>query len=165
MIYIFSATNRLLIALMSIACIASVAHTADEDVGVSSSELQIAPGSKSPSGKSGSTVSRLQGEYVIHNPTNLKIAYQVQWGSNGEWKAHTINPNELRRHWHRLDGNGRAPSPFLRFDNRAGEKRVTWKTYDINFGRVGYAGPSGHINQALHYEFVSRGNAVDLVKR
>ena len=165
MIRVFIMTHRWLIALMGIVCIIGVSRAADEDVGVSSSPLEIAPGSKSPGGKSGTVAPRLQGEFVVHNPTNLNIAYQVQWGKKGAWRAHTIHPNKMWRHSHRLDDNGRAPSPFLRFDNRADDKRVTWKTYDVDFGRVGYAGPGRHINQAVHYEFTARGKGLDLVKR
>ena len=109
----------------------------------------------------------LQGEFVIHNPTNMNMVYEVQWGSKGQWTRYTIAPNQQRWHWHPLDGRGRAPSPFMRFDTRANDGRVTWKTYDIDFGRVGYAGfgPRGNINEALHYEFVARRNALDLVRR
>ena len=110
---------------------------------------------------------RLEGEFVIHNPTNVTQVYQVKWGRNGQWQEYTTSPQRQRRHWHPLDGNGRAPSPFLRFDTRANDRQVTWKTYDIDFGRVGYAGfgPRGNINEALHYEFTARGNALELVKR
>lgn len=118
-------------------------------------------------GTSTSDAPQLQGEFVVHNPTNVNMVYEVQWGSKGQWKRYTISPREQRRHWHPLDGNGRAPSPFLRFDTRANDKQVTWKRYDIDFGKVGYAGfgPRGRINEALHYEFTARRNALELVKR
>ena len=119
-------------------------------------------------GTSTADAPRLQGEFVVHNPTNMNMVYEVQWGSKGEWKRYTISARQQRRHWHPLDGNGRAPSPFLRFDTRANDRQVTWKRYDIDFGRVGYAGfgpRGGHVNQALHYEFTARGNALELVRR
>ena len=165
MICIHVGAKRRFIALIGCAFIAGAVCAADEDVGVSSSPLEIAPGNRPPSGKPGSVAPRLQGEFVVRNPTTLNIVYQVQWGSKGEFKQYTIHPNELRRHWHRLDNNGRAPSPFLRFDNRADDKRVSWKTYDIDFGRVGTTSSGGHINQALNYHFVARGKLLDLVKR
>ena len=118
-------------------------------------------------GTSTADAPRLQGEFVVHNPTNTNMVYEVQWGSKGQWKSYTISPRQQRRHWHPLDGNGRAPSPFLRFDTRANDRQVTWKRYDMDFGKVGYAGfgPRGHINEALHYEFTARGNALELVRR
>ena len=118
-------------------------------------------------GTSTADAPQLQGEFIVHNPTNVNMVYQVQWGSKGPWKEYTLSPKQQRRHWHPLDGNGRAPSPFLRFDTRANDRHVTWKTYDIDFGRVGYAGfgPRGNINEALHYQFTARGNVLELVKR
>ncbi|HKA45946.1 MAG TPA: hypothetical protein VKF40_28410 [Burkholderiales bacterium] len=129
---------------------ASVPATAGERIGVSTAD---AP--------------QLQGEFVVHNPTNMNMIYEVQWGSHGQWTRYAIGPRQQRRHWHSLDGNGRAPSPYLRFDTRANDRQVTWKRYDIDFGRVGYSGfgPRGNINEALHYEFTARGNALDLVRR
>ena len=153
------------LGLAGLSLFASLAcHAADEDVGVSSSPLELSPGNRPAPDKRPGT-SRYQGEFVVHNPTNLKIAYEVQWGDKGAWKPHVIQPKQLRRHWHVLDGNGRAPSPNLRFDNRANDKRVTWKTYDLKFGRVGYAPSGAHVNQALHYEFVAHGTTLDLVKQ
>jgi hypothetical protein len=84
------------------------------------------------------------------------------WGSNGEWKEFNLATNRLRRHGYPLDGTGKAPTPRLRFDNQANDKRVTWKPYRMEFGRVSAGGPQGNINQAVHYEFTSQGNSVGL---
>ena len=119
-------------------------------------------------GTSTADAPRLQGEFVVHNPTNVTQVYQVKWGRNGKWDRTTLRPQELMRHFHPLAENGKAPSPFLRFDTRANDRQVTWSgEYDIDFGRVGYAGfgPRGQINEALHYEFRATGNQLQIVRR
>lgn len=132
----------------------------EEDVGTSSAALSLAPGPQNalPRGL------RMQGEFVIHNPTNFKVGYSVRWG-DGPWNPHTIEPRYLRRHWHVLDANGRAPRPQLQFDRVANDQRVTNKTYDMKFGRVGHSPATGPVNQAVNYEFVANGNLIDVVRR
>jgi hypothetical protein len=147
--------RRLVIA--GLLCGTGQLRAADEDVGTSTSELRVAPPPNQPSS------SRLQGEYVINNPTGFNIGYSVRWGDGG-WVNHTLSARHLRRHWHFLDVNGQAPRPQLKFDNVANDNRVTDKVYHMQFGRVGMT-PKGPVNQAVHYEFIAHGNVIDIVRR
>lgn len=133
----------------------------DEDVGSSSAALSLAPNKSAPPP---SKVSRFRGEFVIHNPTGFNVGYSVRWG-DGAWKSYTVSPRHLRRHWHVLDGNGRAPRPQLQFDKVANDHKVTTKTYDMRFGRVGSTPQGTPVNQAIDYEFVAKGNLIDMVQR
>jgi hypothetical protein len=132
----------------------------EEDVGTSTSAATAAPQPHPPPART----ARLQGEFVVHNPTNFEIGYSVRWG-DGPWTGHKIAPRHLRRHWHVLDAQGRAPRPQLRFDARANDNRVTIKSYDLKFGRVGNSPPAGAVNRAVEYEFVARGDLIDLRQR
>jgi hypothetical protein len=132
----------------------------DEDVGTSSSAITIAPQARATPPNTG----RIQGEFVIHNPTNFEVGYSVRWG-DGPWQGHKIAPRYMRRHWHVLDASGRAPHPQLRFDDKANDNRVTNKTYGMKFGRVGNSPSTGPVNKPIEYEFVANGQFIDLKQR
>lgn len=154
------ARRQLLFAALSLGAQAAFAGRGDDDdVGTSTSGLSVAPSAR-PAPAPGAP---LKGEFVIHNPTSIDVGYSVRWG-DGPWKPHKLQARYLRRHWHTLDANGRAPHPQLRFDAVANDSRVTNKTYDMKFGRVGQT-PSGPVNQPIEYEFVAQGKVIDLVKR
>ncbi len=119
--------------------------------------------------KTGSTTSdapNLKGQFVLHNDTKVIRHYELKWG-NGEWKKYTLEPGFETAHTHKLDKDGRAPSPYIRLDSKADDHKVTWKEYHLHFGKVGYAGygPKGHIDESLHYEFTANGKLLDLLKR
>lgn len=130
----------------------------DEDVGTSNSALEEGP--PRPQNKP----SPFRGEFVIHNPTRFDVGYSVRWG-DGSWSSYKIPPQYRRRHWHKLDANGRAPRPQLKFDNRANDHQYTSKTYEMKFGRAGNTPSTGAVDQSIHYEFVANGSLIDLVRR
>jgi hypothetical protein len=110
----------------------------------------------------------LSGSFVIHNPTNTAINYQVKWGK-GEWKSFTVKPGFKYTHTHSLDANNKAPAPYVRFDNYGGDGKVTNTEVHMKFGLVGYAGygPVGYVDKAWHYEFKYRPDRrnLDLIER
>ena len=119
-------------------------------------------------GTSTADAPNLQGEFVVHNPTANAIHYQVKWGTGGEWKSFTVKPGFEYRHWYPLK-NGKAPAPYVRFDNEGGDGKVTYTELHMKFGQVGYAGygPKGNVNEAWHYEFKYRkdGKRLELFER
>lgn len=142
-------TARLAAALASLAL--AVPAFADERIGTSRAD---AP--------------NLEGAFVIHNPTDVTLKYQVRWG-NGEWVHYTLAPNHRRTHSHKLSDQGKAPAPNVRFDNIGGDRRTTYETVHVAFGRVGYAGfgPVGYVNEAVDYDFrfARDGKRLDLYRR
>ena len=150
--------RRTIAALPFLWAVQRTALAQNEDVGSSNSALEVGPA------RPQTKPSPFQGEFVIHNPTGFDVGYSVRWGE-GPWASYKIPPRYQRRHWHKLDANGRAPRPELKFDKRAGDDRVTLKTYEMKFGRVGNTPSTGPVNQAIQYEFVANGNLIDLVRR
>lgn len=121
-----------------------------------------------PTGTVTSDAPNLRGEFVVHNPTDIPVHYQIKWGQGGQWKSFTVKPGYEYKHWHALNGN-KAPTPYVRFDNEGGDGKVTNTELHVKFGRVGYAGygPVGNVDEAWHYEFKFRkdGRHLDLNER
>lgn len=88
-------------------------------------------------GLAGATKSRAAeyGSFVLRNPTNNTIHYQMKWG-DGDWKSHSLSPHTKRWHYCRLDDDGTAPQPYVRFDWIAGDGECTYKTYRVQFYAV-----------------------------
>lgn len=70
------------------------------------------------------------GAFVLRNPTNVAIHYQIQWG-NGEWQSYCVQPGWSKYHYYPLDANGQVPPPQVRFDHIAGDNHTTYKTYSV----------------------------------
>ena len=130
--------------------------------------LAFAPAARAaePVGTSTADAASLQGEFVIVNPSDVTIHYQVKWGEKGEWKSYSVKPGFERRHWHPLNAQNKAPAPFVRFDNEGGDGKVTNTELHVKFGRVGYTGYNavGYVNEAIRYQFKYRtdGRHLDL---
>ena len=119
-------------------------------------------------GTSRADAANLTGAFVLHNPTDVALKYQVRWGS-GEWAHYTLAPNHRRTHSHPLSARGTAPAPQVRFDSVGGDHRTTYHTHEVAFGRVGYAGfgPVGYVNDAIEYDFrfARDGKHLDVFRR
>jgi len=68
--------------------------------------------------------------FVIRNPSNADVNYQVKWG-DGEWKSYRVEPGETRWHYVELDGDGPAPGAQVRFDWICGDGEVTYRLYTV----------------------------------
>lgn len=73
------------------------------------------------------------GCFILENPTNQTLHYQIKWGENSPWESRSIPPKTDRAHYIPLDSNGQAPVPYIRFDYIAGDGRTTPKTYMLEF--------------------------------
>jgi len=63
----------------------------------------------------------------------------------------------------------RRRDPQVRFDNVGGDRRTTYHTHEVAFGRVGYAGfgSVGYVNDAVDYDFrfARDGKHLDVLRR
>jgi hypothetical protein len=71
------------------------------------------------------------GSFVVRNPSNVAIHYQVKWG-DGDWKSYCVQSGWSKYHYYPLDENGCVPTPRIRFDYIAGDNDVTYKTYKLD---------------------------------
>src|SRR3954468_15026776 len=77
------------------------------------------------------------GSFVISNPSNVAIHYQVRWG-NGDWQTVCIYPGEVRWHYYEIDENGQVPTPSVRFDCIAGDEDITYRVYNVDVYQTCY---------------------------
>lgn len=70
------------------------------------------------------------GAFTVRNPSGNALHYQVRWG-DGDWKPYCVYPHQRTWHGHPLDGDGRAPTPCVRFDRVAGDGQTTYQSYRI----------------------------------
>jgi hypothetical protein len=61
---------------------------------------------------------------TIDNPTDSTVYYQFKWGEDGDWQDCSLSPGCYRNHWYPLDDDGRAPAPYIRFDDGRGNEVV-----------------------------------------
>jgi hypothetical protein len=106
-----------------------------------------------------------RGGFVVHNDTGVTIRYQVKWGEKGDWKSQTLESGYQLTHSIALK-NGKAPRPYVRFDNYGGDGKVSTTEYHVNFGPQVYIA-NGHGTTAVtdrmwHYEFQYGGNGRSL---
>ena len=80
-----------------------------------------------------------KGAFSITNQTGVTLHYQVKWGEKSAWKSIEVRNGVTETHSCPLE-NGRAPTPYVRFDKVAGDNRFTEQEYRMEFYRVGYAG-------------------------
>ena len=118
-------------------------------------------------GTSQADLPSLSGVFAIHNHTGVAIRYEVKWG-NGSWERFTVEPNKVYKHSYPLDGNGRAPKPYVRFDDIGGDGKTTFKEYYMQFKAVGYAGygpgPNPTEPENYHFKYGADGRHLDLLK-
>ena len=55
----------------------------------------------------------------MENKTSATLNYKARWGSNGQWKAHSISPGSRTSHtWAYEQGKvGRSPNLYVNFDD------------------------------------------------
>ena len=100
------------------------------------------------------------GMFVVENPNNVAVSYMVKWGSQGEWKRFTVHARMQRSPSYKLDANGRAPVPYLKFDNYGGDTRVTATEYRMQFARVTNGQGEGKM---YRFQYAANGRSLDLV--
>jgi hypothetical protein len=96
----------------------------------------------------------LRAEFSIENKTGVTIHYEVKWG-NHEWKPVTLRSGYTETHSYPLDNNGKAPSPYVRYDKIGGDNAITLQEFHVTFFAVGYAGygPKANTARAKRYYF------------
>jgi hypothetical protein len=109
-----------------------------------------------------------KGAYLIANETGETVRYQYRWGQKSEWKRAVLQTGRVMTHSYPIgeSRNGKAPSPYVRFDNRGGDGQVTMKEYDIDFMAVGYAGYGSRVNNSqpkkYFFRYARNGRDLDL---
>ena len=98
------------------------------------------------------------GAYSIENATGITISYQYRWGDRHEWKKMTLKSGVTETHSYPLgeDRNGKAPTPYIRFDRIGGDNGVTIQEYKLQFHAVGYAGYGPRENRTAPKRYVFR---------
>ena len=108
------------------------------------------------------------GAFSISNDTGALIHYQMRWGNRANWKRIELPTGRLETHRYPLgsDAAGRAPIPFVRFDDVADDHRVTFREYRMEFHAVGYAGYGPKVNRTepkrYHFEYSADRRHLDL---
>jgi hypothetical protein len=138
------------------------AISAEAELGVLALLTALALVSPSITGHTSQTVvSPYKATVVIHNDTGVVINYMLKWGTTGEWKSIIVNNDTFHWHTYKLDADGRAPAPYIRFHNAADG----YAEYKLRFGKFG-SGPGGEIDNSTHYEFAfDGGSRLDLYKK
>lgn len=140
-------TFQLLCGCAMAALIALVSVTAQERTGTSQADL--------PS---------YRAAYSIENTTGVTIPYECRWGKDGKWEKMSLRTGITKTHWYPLDRDGRAPTPYVRFDRIGGDNGVTIQEYRMAFHAVGYAGygPAENKTEPVRYVFSYAANGRDL---
>lgn len=88
------------------------------------------------------------GAFSIENTTGVPISYQYRWGNQHPWKKMVLGTGRVETHSYPLGENpqGRAPTPYVRFDRIGGDGRVTLQEYRMQFHAIGYAGFGPRVN-------------------
>jgi hypothetical protein len=94
------------------------------------------------------------GAFAIENGTRTTLHYQVKWGRDHAWQSMTLEPGHTKTHSHPLDGNQKAPAPYIRYDNIGGDGAFTAQEYHLAFRKVGYAGYGAPRNTATPKQYV-----------
>jgi hypothetical protein len=107
------------------------------------------------------------GAFSLTNETGSTVHYSVKWGSGSDWKKITLENGRVETHSHSLDGNGRAPTPYVQFDKVLNDGKVTDKEYKMEFAQIssGGFGPARPRPQPMRYKFVHKGDRIlDIVR-
>ena len=111
------------------------------------------------------------GAFSIENKTGVTIRYQYKWGDQHPWKSMSLNSGQIETHSYPLgeNRNGRAPTPYVRFDWIAGDGRSTPKEYRMAFHAIGYAGygprPNTTTPKRYFFKYAGDGKTLDLLAR
>jgi hypothetical protein len=111
------------------------------------------------------------GAFSIENATGVTIPYQYRWGDKHPWKSISLSSGRTETHSYPLgeNRNGRAPTPYIRFDWIAGDSHSTLKEYRMEFHAIGYAGygPRTHTTAPKRYffKYAADGKTLDILAR
>jgi hypothetical protein len=121
-----------------------------------------------PTGTSCADCPNYSGAFSITNQTGQTIKYQYRWGSEHAWKRMVLQTGHIETHSYPLGENpqAKAPSPYVRFDNRGGDGQTTFKDYHVRFTAVGYAGYGPKVNRTTpkpyYFRYAPNGKDLDL---
>jgi hypothetical protein len=149
-------TNQAMMAVLSLALVLTT---------------PIVAGTQERVGTSCADCPNYSGAFSIENETGVTIPYQVRWGDKHPWKPISLASGHTERHSYPLgdDRNGKAPTPYVRFDRVAGDGGVTLKEYRMEFYAVGYAGfgakTSNTEPKRYFFKYSADGRSLDIVAR
>jgi hypothetical protein len=108
------------------------------------------------------------GAFSIENQTGVTISYQVKWGESHPWKSITLASGRVETHSYPLE-NGKALTPYVRFDRIGGDGAFTPKEYRMGFYAIGYAGfgakPNNSSPKKYFFKFAADNKTLDILAR
>lgn len=128
----------------------------------------IAAGSQERVGTSCADCPNRSGAFSIENQTGVTITYQVKWGESHPWKSITLASGRVETHSYPLE-NGKALTPYVRFDRIGGDGAFTPKEYRMGFYAVGYGGFGARANSSgpkkYFFKFAADNKTLDILAR
>ena len=99
--------------------------------------------------------------FRVRNPTGVNIPYQIRWSNADDWQRKTLQTGFIATHW----SNGQhVPQgyPKIRFDHIAGDRQVTYRTYNLDTSRF-REGNNDHA-PTYFFRYNLRGDRLDLFR-
>jgi len=128
----------------------------------------IAAGSQERVGTSCADCPSNSGAFSIENQTGVTVNYQVKWGESRPWKSISLASGRVETHSYPLE-NGKAPTPYVRFDRIGGDGAFTPKEYRMGFYSIGYAGFGARANNSgpkkYFFKYGPDGKTLDILAR
>jgi hypothetical protein len=97
------------------------------------------------------------GSFVIHNPSNVTINYQMKWGNDG-YQNFSVEPGSWRSHYIELGSDQMIPVPYVRFDFVTWDQSVTYQTYEMD----AYGTNFTNDGKDYTFQYTSDGRFLDL---
>ena len=104
------------------------------------------------------------GAFSIENQTGVTISYQVKWGESHPWKSIALASGRVETHSYPLE-NGKALTPYVRFDRIGGDGAFTPKEYRMGFYAVGPGARTNSGPKKYFFKFAADGRTLDILAR
>lgn len=106
----------------------------------------------------GAAQAQQKAAFVIYNPTENTLHYEVKFGP-GDFKKYQVPPRQEMAHWINLIGGERPAPAVVRFDYICGDPDVTYKDYTIDY----YVVDDAFRGRTYFFRYDSTGRFLDLL--